>query len=149
VLRADGDFYILDFEGEPARPLEARRTRENVLRDVAGMLRSLEYAVLAAWQEHAGTDPAYADWVDALLHWADTTFLDAYADTAGDAAFLPPPSSRYAFLWAYLFDKALYEVRYELNHRPSWAWLPARGLGRLLAQAAPAMSDLSSQDVAS
>jgi maltose alpha-D-glucosyltransferase/alpha-amylase len=138
VLRADGDFYILDFEGEPARPLEERRRRENALRDVAGMLRSLEYAVLAAWQDHTGTDPSYADWVDALLHWADTTFLDAYADTVGDASFLPPPDSRYAFLWAYLFDKALYEVRYELNHRPSWAWLPLRGLRRLLDHEEPA-----------
>ena len=133
VLRADGDFYILDFEGEPARPLEERRRRENALRDVAGMLRSLEYAVLAAWQDHTETDPSYADWIDALLHWADTTFLDAYADTVGDARFVPPEDSRYDFLWAYLFDKALYEVRYELNHRPSWAWLPLRGLRRLLA----------------
>jgi maltose alpha-D-glucosyltransferase/alpha-amylase len=132
VLRADGDFYILDFEGEPARPIEERRRRENALRDVAGMLRSLEYAVLAAWQDHTETDDAYADWVDALLRWADATFLDAYADTVGDADFVPPTTSRYDFLWAYLFDKALYEVRYELNHRPSWAWLPLRGLRRLL-----------------
>ena len=132
VLRADGDYYILDFEGEPARPIAERRQRENALRDVAGMLRSLEYAVLAAWQDHTETDPAFAHWIDALLHWSETTFLDAYADTTADADFLQPKPSRYAFLWAFLFDKALYEVRYELNHRPSWTWLPLRGLRRLL-----------------
>jgi maltose alpha-D-glucosyltransferase/alpha-amylase len=132
VLRADGDFYILDFEGEPARPLPERRRRENALRDVAGMLRSIEYAVLAAWQDHTESDPDYAGWIDTLLRWADVTFLDAYGDTAGDDAFLAPPETRYDYLWAYLFDKAIYEVRYELNHRPSWAWLPLRGLRRLL-----------------
>ena len=132
VLRADGDFYLLDFEGEPTRPLDERRRRENALRDVAGMLRSLEYAVLAAWQDHTETAPAYAEWVDALLQFAQVTFLDAYADTVGEADFLPPKRSRYDFLWAFLFDKALYEVRYEINHRPSWAWLPIRGLRRLL-----------------
>jgi maltose alpha-D-glucosyltransferase/alpha-amylase len=96
------------------------------------MLRSIEYAVLAAWQDHTGTAPEYSDWVDALVRWADITFLNAYGDTAGDASFLQPPDTRYDFLWAYLFDKAIYEVRYELNHRPSWAWLPLRGLRRLL-----------------
>ena len=143
VLRADGDFYLLDFEGEPTRPLEERRRHENALRDVAGMLRSLEYAVLAAWQDETETAPAFADWTDALLHAAQVTFLDAYADTAGDADFLPPQSSRYDFLWAFLFDKVLYEVRYELNHRPSWAWLPIRGLQRLLG-----MSDRATPDTA-
>ena len=132
VLRADGDFYILDFEGEPARPLAERRRRENALRDVAGMLRSIEYAVLAAWQDHTATDPEYAGWVDTLLRWADVTFLDAYGDTAAADSFLAPRDTRYDYLWAYLFDKAIYEVRYELNHRPSWAWLPLRGLRRLL-----------------
>ena len=132
LLRAEGDVYILDFEGEPTRPLEERRKRENALRDVAGMIRSLEYAVLAAWEDHTETDPAYTDWVNALLYWAETTFLNAYADTAEDAAFLPDPSARYSFLWAFLLDKALYEVRYELNHRPNWAWLPLHGLRRLL-----------------
>jgi len=132
LLRAEGDFYILDFEGEPARPLEERRLRENALRDVAGMIRSLEYAVLAAWQDHTNTDLDYAPWIDALLRWSERTFLNAYTDTAEDADFLPPAPARYSFLWAYLFHKALYEVRYELNHRPDWAWLPLRGLRRLL-----------------
>ncbi len=132
LLRAEGDIYILDFEGEPARPLQERRRRENALRDVAGMVRSLEYAILSAWQTHAELDPDYTPWIDALLRWSERTFLDAYADTAEDAPFLPPAPARYSFLWAYLFHKALYEVRYELNHRPDWVWLPLRGLHRLL-----------------
>ncbi len=142
LLRAEGDFYILDFEGEPTRPLSERRRHENALRDVAGMVRSLEYAVLATWQDHTDTDPDYAPWVDALLRWSDRTFLDAYADIAADAAFLPPPPEREAFLWGYLFQKAIYEVRYEINHRPDWAWLPLRGLQRLLQPEDPAPADL-------
>ena len=144
LLRSEGDFYILDFEGEPARPLSERRRRENALRDVAGMIRSLEYAVLASWEEHTDSDAAYASWIDALLRWSEVTFLNAYADTAGEAEFLPPPPARYSYLWAYLFQKALYEVRYELNHRPDWAWLPLRGLRRLLPTDDPAPVDLRS-----
>jgi maltose alpha-D-glucosyltransferase/alpha-amylase len=132
LLRSEGDVYILDFEGEPARSLNERRRRKSALRDVAGMMRSLEYAVLAAWEDHTDTAPDYADWVNALLYWAETTFLKAYVDTANDAPFLPPPPARTSFLWAFLLDKALYEIRYELNHRPSWVWLPLHGLRRLL-----------------
>ncbi|MFP4227306.1 MAG: maltose alpha-D-glucosyltransferase [Salinivenus sp.] len=142
LLRAEGDFYILDFEGEPARPLPERRRRENALRDVAGMIRSLEYAVLATWQSHTETDPDYAPWIDALLRWSDRTFLDAYVDIAADAPFLPPTPDLDRFLWGYLFHKAIYEVRYELNHRPDWAWLPLRGLRRLLQPKDPAPADL-------
>ncbi|MFB6099225.1 MAG: maltose alpha-D-glucosyltransferase, partial [Salinibacter sp.] len=144
LLRAEGDVYILDFEGEPARSLEERRKRENALRDVAGMIRSLEYAVLAAWEDRTKTDPGYTPWINALLYWTETTFLNAYADTAENAAFLPAPPARYSFLWAFLLDKALYEVRYELNHRPDWAWLPLHGLRRLLAQEGTAQPSESS-----
>jgi maltose alpha-D-glucosyltransferase/alpha-amylase len=84
------------------------------------------------------TDPDYEPWVDALLYWTETTFLDAYADTTKEAPFLPAPPARYTFLWAFLLDKALYEVRYELNHRPDWAWLPLHGLRRLLGAQSPA-----------
>ena len=142
LLRGEGDFYILDFEGEPARPLDERRRRDSALRDVAGMLRSLEYAVLAAWEDHTDNDPDYAPWIDALLRWADVTFLNAYTDTVEDAAFLPAAPERYSYLWGYLFQKAIYEIRYELNHRPSWAWLPLRGLRRLLRTDDPAPVDL-------
>ena len=140
LLRAEGDVYILDFEGEPARPLEERRKRENALRDVAGMIRSLEYAILAAWEDHAETDPDYRPWINALIYWIETTFLNAYADTTEDSPFVPTAPAHHSFLWAFLFDKALYEVRYELNHRPDWAWLPLHGLRRLLGAQAPTAS---------
>jgi maltose alpha-D-glucosyltransferase/alpha-amylase len=135
VLRADGEFYILDFEGEPARSLAERRARGYALRDVAGMLRSLEYAVLAAWQEHADGDPALAPWCDSLVAWCETLFRRAYLETADEAAFLLPAEVRDDLLWAYLFEKVCYEIRYEINHRPSWRWLPERGLRRLLDDA--------------
>lgn len=138
ILRADGEFYILDFEGEPARALDERRRRDNALRDVAGMLRSLEYALLSAWRRYDGEDPHATAWIDHLLRWMNVSFLDAYADTAGDASFLLPRESRYTFLWAYLLEKALYEVRYEINHRPSWTWLPMQGVQRLVDAASEA-----------
>lgn len=134
VLLADGELYILDFEGEPARSLTERRRHEFALRDVAGMLRSLEYAVLAAWFEQNDQEEKLAEWARKLIHWCEAVFQSAYFGTAGDADFLPEPDVRRRYLWSYLFDKALYEVRYELNHRPGWAWLPMRGLKRLLAE---------------
>ena len=140
VVRAGGQLYLLDFEGEPARSLEERRRHDMALRDVAGMLRSLEYAVLAAWQEHTGADPKLEDWTSALVQWCEALFLNAYHTTAGNAVFLRPASSRDALLWVYLLDKALYEVRYELGNRPGWAWLPLRGLRRLLEAEAMASS---------
>ena len=108
------------------------------------MMRSLEYATLVAWDQHTDTDADYRPWIDALRRWSEITFLNAYADTSGDADFLPPTPARYSFLWAYLFQKAIYEVRYELNHRPDWAWLPLRGLRRLLQSEDPAPVDLQS-----
>jgi maltose alpha-D-glucosyltransferase/alpha-amylase len=149
VLRADGEFYVLDFEGEPARPLAERCQRDFALRDVAGMLRSLEYAALLAWRRHrdeAAEDedeppPTLETWTEHLARWCEALFLSGYYDTAGDAAFAQPEAARRSYLWAYLLEKALYEVRYELNHRPDWIWLPLRGLQRLLKEAHPASAD--------
>jgi maltose alpha-D-glucosyltransferase / alpha-amylase len=134
VILSEGEFYILDFEGEPARSIEERRSRDYALRDVAGMLRSIEYAALATWKEHEHQSTYLRDWISHLVRWSEAVFLDAYFNTAEDGDFLLPRGVRRPFLWAYLFDKALYEVRYELNHRPSWAWLPLEGLTRLLEE---------------
>jgi maltose alpha-D-glucosyltransferase/alpha-amylase len=135
VILADGEFYILDFEGEPARDLEARRLHDFSLRDVAGMLRSLEYATLAAWHDHADEDGRLEEWTKKLLFWCEAVFQNGYFDTAEDGDFIVPESARRLYLWAFLFDKALYEIRYELNHRPGWTWLPLEGLRRLLIEA--------------
>jgi maltose alpha-D-glucosyltransferase/alpha-amylase len=133
VLRADGEFYILDFEGEPARTVDERRQHDYALRDVAGMLRSFGYA---AYAPLADGDGSREPWAARLVRQCERTFLDAYLRTAEEADFLLPKGARRPFLWAYLLDKALYEVRYELNHRPSWTWIPLRSLGRLLREPA-------------
>jgi maltose alpha-D-glucosyltransferase/alpha-amylase len=137
VLQAEGELYILDFEGEPDRSLEERRHKDQALKDVAGMMRSLEYAVLVAWRgyEHFGGNGNLELWADLLIRWSQTIFLEAYLTTARQqgASFLPPePATLAQLLWAYQFDKALYEARYELGHRPEWLELPLRGLRRLL-----------------
>lgn len=142
VLSAGGEYYILDFEGEPDRTLQERRMKDQALRDVAGMLRSLEYAGLVAWRE----EPYYekngglGKWVRLLVRWSEAVFSEAYLSTAGEgASFLPDdPETRDTLLWAYQLDKVLYEVRYELGHRPTWVNLPLQGLQRLLSKAQPA-----------
>ena len=142
---ADGEFYILDFEGEPARTVAERRRHDYALRDVAGMLRSLAYAAYAPLADSLTRDDEADDreadsplgpWAEQLVHWCDLTFVDAYLRTAEDADFLLPRGIRRPFLWAYLLDKALYEVRYELNHRPTWAWLPLHTLLHLVREPA-------------
>jgi maltose alpha-D-glucosyltransferase / alpha-amylase len=135
VILSEGEYYILDFEGEPARSITERRRRDYALRDVAGMLRSIEYAALATWKSHEDRSEYLRAWITHLVRWCEAVFLDAYFSTAEDGDFLLPRGHRRPFLWAYLFDKALYEVRYELNHRPSWVWLPMEGLDRLLKEA--------------
>ena len=132
ILRSDGEVYILDFEGEPARSLEERRRPDNALRDVAGMMRSIEYGILAAWDKHTERDPDLEPWVRVLIEWCESIFLDAYYDTAGDADFLVAEEPRSALLRTFLIQKVCYEIRYELGHRPSWVWLPLYGLERLM-----------------
>jgi len=137
TLRTDDDFVILDFEGEPARPLAERRARHSPLRDVAGMLRSLDYAAATALGEGEGPRAAGETW----RRLAEDAFLDAYLDeAAGAPAHLVPaaPPALLRALGPFALDKALYEVRYELDHRPAWVDVPLRGLARLRAGLAAA-----------
>ena len=113
LARADGGFSVIDFEGEPARPLAERRAPSSPLRDVAGMLRSLDYAARSAEREH-GLD------AETWLGGARETFLAAYG--AADPALLE----------AFELEKACYEVRYEAAMRPDWMWLPLAAVGRLV-----------------
>ena len=122
VLFTGGDFVIIDFEGEPARPLRERRLKRWALRDVAGMLRSFAYAGEAAQLPHG------AAWAKA----AGDAFVDAYLAAAG-ASFLPADvEERNLLLDVMLIEKALYELRYELDHRPDWVRIPLRGLAGLM-----------------
>ena len=130
VLWTGGDFVIIDFEGEPARPLAERRLKRWPLRDVAGMLRSFDYAVHTSLRPRHRGDPALGrTW----LREVTGAYLAAYYETAGSASFLPADETgRKVLLDAFLLEKALYEVRYELNNRPNWVGIPLRGILSLM-----------------
>jgi maltose alpha-D-glucosyltransferase/alpha-amylase len=123
VLFTGGDFVIVDFEGEPARPLFERRLKRWALRDVAGMLRSFDYAA-----EVAGSGFGQ-EWVRS----ASELFLEGYWRAVGEAVFVPRTvEERGLLLEILLLEKALYELRYELDNRPEWVRVPLRGMARIL-----------------
>jgi maltose alpha-D-glucosyltransferase/alpha-amylase len=133
VLWAEGDFYLIDFEGEPARPLADRREKQSPLKDVAGMLRSFSYATYAALFEHQAMRPGrfaqYEPWARIWLTWASAAFLKGYLATAGAALFIPAePSQCDQLLQLFMLDKAFYELNYELNNRPDWLRIPLLGI---------------------
>jgi len=130
VIWTGSDFMIIDFEGEPARPLAERRLKRWPQRDVAGMLRSFDYAFHTALGDRPDVDRASArNWIDAV----QAAYLAAYHELAAGAAFLPAvETDRAIVLETFLLEKALYEVRYELNNRPDWVGIPLRGILRLL-----------------
>ena len=136
VLKTRDGFVIIDFEGEPARPLAERRAKLSPLRDVAGMLRSLDYAAHAVAFRRPEADRARA--LAALTAWeklAREAFLDGYRRAvAGSAAPLVPESEsdfRRACA-AFELEKAGYELRYELDNRPDWVAIPLAGITRIL-----------------
>ncbi len=137
VLDTGRDFVIIDFEGEPARPISERRLKRSALRDVAGMLRSFHYAAYTALaQQNSVRDvdiPTAAPWADLWYQAVSRIFLQSYLSAAGHAGFLPRDPSDFALLLdAYLLDKAVYEVGYELNNRPDWIRVPLRGIRQIL-----------------
>ena len=138
VLLQQNDFIIIDFEGEPARPFIERCEKGSPLRDVAGMLRSFNYAAHTALARATSDTPADFATLESLVHgWERQvvqTFIDAYAERVrGSDLYGDWPAAR-GLLDLFLLEKAFYELRYELNHRPDWAGIPLRGLGALLAQ---------------
>jgi len=133
VLRVKTDFVILDFEGEPARPLEYRLRKQNALKDVAGMLRSFSYAAYAGLINFTTRHPENVDrlepWARLWERSASAEFLRAYLETAQGAKFLPTEREGLRkLLDLFLLDKALYEVLYELNARPEWVRIPLMGI---------------------
>ncbi len=133
VLQVKTDYVIVDFEGEPARPVAERRSKHSPLKDVAGMLRSLSYAAYHGLIAYTARRPE--DW-ESLEPWARlwersmaAEFLRAYRHTAQGALFLPSAEENFRKLLAiYLLDKALYELSYELNNRPAWVRIPLIGI---------------------
>ena len=132
LVTPDDDFVVLDFEGEPARPLAERRDRHSPLRDVAGMLRSFSYAAAVGGREVAGRANAAAK----LERWEDDArkaFLSGYL---GDRlpSFVPQaPSAADRLLALFETEKVFYELAYELDNRPDWVEVPLAGISRLVA----------------
>jgi maltose alpha-D-glucosyltransferase/alpha-amylase len=137
ILYTGRDFVLIDFEGEPARSLSARRAKHSPLRDVAGMLRSLHYAALydvATGELREEDVERIAPWLDAWVREAWIAFLRGYrVSGVFETKVLPAEGvEAAAVLEVMLIDKAAYEVSYELNNRPGWVGVPVGGLLRML-----------------
>jgi trehalose synthase-fused probable maltokinase len=130
TLWAGGDWVILDFEGEPARSLPERRRKRSPLRDVAGMVRSFAYAASATSLQR-GVEPP-ADWEER----ARNEFLEGYRATV-DQHLVPSGASMDKLLRVFELEKAVYELRYELNNRPEWVKIPVAGIVRMLEEEVP------------
>jgi maltose alpha-D-glucosyltransferase / alpha-amylase len=133
VLKVKTDFVILDFEGEPARPLSARRAKQSPLKDVAGMLRSFSYAAYSGLinfsARRAGDRASLEPWARLWERCVAAEFLRAYRQTAKGAVFMPENTENFRkLLDIFLVDKVLYEVLYELNARPDWVRIPLMGV---------------------
>jgi len=135
VLSTGNDFVIIDFEGEPARSLQLRRRKRSPLQDVAGMLRSFHYAAYVPLQ--GASDAALQSlrlWAAYWQKWVSATFLKRYLEISQGAQFIPQSREDLAlFLDTYLLDKAVYELGYELNNRPTWVRIPLEGISQLLS----------------
>ena len=137
VIHSTRGWMILDFEGEPARTLEERRTKQSALRDVAGMVRSFNYAAVAALFERAepNTDTwaRLEPWADMWEKLARERFLHGYLTRSIEGRFLPPDrTTLMTMLDVFEIDKALYELGYEQRHRPHWARIPLRGIAHII-----------------
>jgi maltose alpha-D-glucosyltransferase / alpha-amylase len=139
VLVVGNDFQIIDFEGEPARPLAERRRKHSPLRDVAGMLRSFDYAIRSALMDLGA---GRADQLERLEPWVRLweertrrAFLDGYQEGVGDAASYPEDVEHArALIELFTLEKALYEIRYELDNRPDWVGIPIKSVLDLLEE---------------
>jgi maltose alpha-D-glucosyltransferase/alpha-amylase len=137
VLFTGKDFVIIDFEGEPARSLSERRIKRSPLRDIAGMIRSFHYAAYFGLLKEASIRsediPVLEPWADLWYRYVSGIFLKSYLDTTGKAPFIPAEREELnTMLRAFLLEKAVYELGYELNNRPEWVVIPLKGIKNLI-----------------
>jgi maltose alpha-D-glucosyltransferase/alpha-amylase len=137
VLMAKEDAYILDFEGEPRRTIEERRQKAPAARDVAGFLRSIDYATSAALERAPNLKPEEVDPLMAEVRaWSErlgAAYWEAYRETIGSSALWPADETQQkSLLDMFLLEKALYEIEYELSNRPAWAAIPIDATLRIL-----------------
>lgn len=139
VLYTGKDFVIIDFEGEPARPLSERQLKRSPLKDVAGMIRSFHYATHTVLLRETFSVlrpedlPALEQWGQFWYVWVSATFLTSYLTGIEQARLLPEdPEELKILLDAYLLEKAVYEIGYELNNRPDWVKVPMKGILHLM-----------------
>ena len=153
VLYTGNDFAIIDFEGEPMRSIGDRRTKRSQIRDIAGMIRSFQYAaysymyktvVLQKDREKDKVEKLVSVWSNAVSR----IYLKSYVDRVKGSKILPSDANCFrVLLEAYLLEKAIYEVGYELNNRPEWAIIPLRGVLELL-DSAPALNRAEKAELA-
>ncbi|HYC02097.1 MAG TPA: malto-oligosyltrehalose trehalohydrolase [Azospirillaceae bacterium] len=138
LVTPDGDAVLVDFEGEPLRPLAARRAKHSPLRDVAGMLRSFSYAAAATARAGQGVGRAEEDRLTDWSGRASQAFLSAYLDSAtGCPGCAENPRDTVRLVRFFMLEKALYEVLYELTNRPDWADIPLAGVLAILDEEGP------------
>lgn len=140
VLWSRREWLVIDFEGEPARPIPVRRTKQSALRDVAGMLRSFSYAALVPMLERTDEDSEerrrIQPWADMWESLAREHFLNGYTRKSHEGTFLPTDRDLLSLMLDFFeLDKALYELGYERGHRPHWIIIPLRGIRGLLDRA--------------
>jgi maltose alpha-D-glucosyltransferase/alpha-amylase len=136
VLFTGKDFVIIDFEGEPARPITERRLKRSPLRDVASMLRSFNYAALTKLRNNS-VRPEDAvqlrPWARFWDLWVSVTFLKGYLEATANASFAPKSADEFnLMLNIHMLEKAIYELGYELNNRPGWVDIPIAGILRMV-----------------
>ena len=136
VLYTGKDFFIIDFEGEPARPISERRMKRSPLKDVAGMLRSFNYAPAVVLRNRGFRPedmPQLELWGRFWRLWVCVAFLKSYLDVTASAGFLPRSREETKVLLdLHVLEKAIYELNYELNNRPDWVSVPIRGIMEIL-----------------
>ena len=149
VLRTGSDFVVIDFEGEPTRPLGERRFKTSPLRDVAGMLRSFDYATQHPLLRGSGRErirpedvPALAPWARFWRQWVSSSFLRRYLRGVAGSGLVPEAREPLALLLRVLvLEKNVYEVGYELEHRPEWVGIPIRGILEILGSTEPSSAN--------